>query len=40
VASLGDAIAAALIDYDGMDAESIRLERREKFLALGRAKDT
>jgi len=36
--SLGDAIEEALSSYDGMDADKIRLERREKFLAMGRQK--
>ena len=38
VQSLGDAIEKALASYDGMDGEEIRLERREKFLAMGRQK--
>ena len=38
VKSLGNAIEAALEGYDGMDAKDIRLERREKFLSLGRQK--
>ena len=33
---LGNAIEEALSSYDGMEANEIRLERREKFLAMGR----
>jgi len=36
VRKLGSAIEEALSAYDGMDADQIRLERREKFLAMGR----
>ncbi len=38
IQSLGDAIEKALAGYDGMDGGKIRLERREKFLAMGRQK--
>ncbi|MCL4136713.1 UNVERIFIED_CONTAM: hypothetical protein GTU68_048618 [Idotea baltica] len=38
VQALGDAIESALQTYDGMTPEQIRLERREKFLAMGRQK--
>ena len=36
IAALGDAIAAALAGYDGMDAVALRQARRAKFLAMGR----
>lgn len=35
--SAGDAMEAALKQMDGMDEAAIRLQRREKFLAMGRA---
>lgn len=38
VQALGDAIEKMLSSYDGMEADKIRLERREKFLAMGRQK--
>jgi len=38
VQTLGGAIEEALSSYDGMEADQIRLERREKFLAMGRHK--
>jgi len=37
IASTGDAIATALDEITGYDAESIRRLRREKFLAIGRS---
>lgn len=37
VEALGNAIEEALSSYDGMAADKIRIERREKFLAMGRA---
>ena len=33
---LGDSLAAALERFDNMDGETVRRERREKFLAMGR----
>jgi acetyl-CoA carboxylase carboxyl transferase subunit alpha len=33
---LGDSIAAALARFDNMDADTVRRERREKFLSMGR----
>lgn len=36
VASLGDAIEGALRDLDGVPAQDLRRQRREKFLAMGR----
>jgi acetyl-CoA carboxylase carboxyl transferase subunit alpha len=33
---LGDSLAAALARFDNMDGETVRRERREKFLAMGR----
>jgi len=36
IASAGDAIAAALADLAGMDAQALRDHRAEKFLAIGR----
>jgi len=36
IASSGDAIAAALADLAGMDAQALREHRAEKFLAIGR----
>ena len=33
---VGEAIAAALEEYEGMDGEAIRQARRDKFLAIGR----
>jgi acetyl-CoA carboxylase carboxyl transferase subunit alpha len=37
VRATGDTIVKALADYDGMSPEEIRKERRDKFLAIGRA---
>ncbi len=37
IAALGDAIAAALAQYEGMPREGLRQARRAKFLAMGRA---
>ena len=37
IRNTGDAIAAALAEMDGMDAQALRTQRREKFLAMGRA---
>ncbi len=34
---LGDAIETAIAEFDGLDADAIRLRRREKFLRIGRA---
>ncbi|MGC2083171.1 MAG: acetyl-CoA carboxylase carboxyltransferase subunit alpha [Bradyrhizobium sp.] len=36
IAATGDAIAAALDDLKGMDADAIRKQRRQKFLDIGR----
>jgi acetyl-CoA carboxylase carboxyl transferase subunit alpha len=36
IAAAGDAIAAAFTELSGLDRDSIRRERREKFLAIGR----
>ena len=36
IAATGDAIAAALAGFDGLDPVAVRQRRREKFLALGR----
>jgi acetyl-CoA carboxylase carboxyl transferase subunit alpha len=36
VAALGDAIAAALADLDGLSPQALRQSRRAKFLAMGR----
>src|SRR6202171_1663417 len=36
IASTGEAIANALLDLRGLDRETIRRQRREKFLAIGR----
>ena len=37
IASLGDAVEAALVEYDGQDGATVRRARREKFLRIGRA---
>ncbi|WP_188055756.1 acetyl-CoA carboxylase carboxyltransferase subunit alpha [Sphingosinithalassobacter sp. CS137] len=37
IAALGDAIAVALAQYEGMPREGLRQARRAKFLAMGRA---
>ena len=37
IGALGDAIELALGELRGMDAAALRRERREKFLAMGRA---
>jgi acetyl-CoA carboxylase carboxyl transferase subunit alpha len=37
IAATGDAIAAALGDLAGLDRETVRRQRREKFLAIGRS---
>ena len=37
VAATGDAIAAALRDLAGLDRETVRRQRRDKFLAIGRS---
>jgi len=37
VASVGDAIEEALVDLDGLSADEIRRQRREKYLAIGRS---
>ena len=37
VKAAGDVIVKALSDYDSFSPEEIRKERREKFLAMGRA---
>ncbi len=37
IASLGDAVEAALAAYDGQDGATVRRARREKFLRIGRA---
>src|SRR6202163_4653492 len=37
VAAAGDAIATALGELDGLDRETIRRQRRDKFLAIGRS---
>lgn len=34
---LGDAIETAIAEFDGLDADAIRMRRREKFLRIGRA---
>jgi acetyl-CoA carboxylase carboxyl transferase subunit alpha len=36
IATTGDAIAMALGDLAGLDRESVRRQRRDKFLAIGR----
>ena len=36
VASTGDAVAAALSEFAGMDRDAIRQARADKFLAIGR----
>ena len=36
VTSVGDAVAAQLQDLDGLDAEALRLQRRDRFYAIGR----
>src|SRR5438876_11281632 len=36
IASTGEAIANALADMSGLDRETVRRQRREKFLAIGR----
>jgi acetyl-CoA carboxylase carboxyl transferase subunit alpha len=36
IASTGEAIAHALADLQGLDRETVRRKRREKFLAIGR----
>jgi acetyl-CoA carboxylase carboxyl transferase subunit alpha len=36
IAAAGDAIAAAFTELSGLDGDSIRRERRQKFLAIGR----
>ena len=36
IAAAGDAIAAAFTELSGLDRDSVRRERREKFLAIGR----
>jgi len=36
VERLGDSLAAALARFDNMDGETVRRERRDKFLAMGR----
>jgi acetyl-CoA carboxylase carboxyl transferase subunit alpha len=35
IAALGDAIAAALAEFDGKDGGYTRQHRRDKFLAMG-----
>ncbi|MFL6799111.1 MAG: acetyl-CoA carboxylase carboxyltransferase subunit alpha [Xanthobacteraceae bacterium] len=37
ISAAGEAIARALADMDGLDQETIRRQRREKFLAIGRS---
>jgi len=37
IASTGEAIAQALEELAGLDRETVRRQRREKFLAIGRA---
>jgi len=37
IARLGDAIEAALRQLAGLDGDALRLERRQKFLAMGSA---
>jgi acetyl-CoA carboxylase carboxyl transferase subunit alpha len=37
VRAAGETIAQALADFDGLTPQQIRKERREKFLAMGRA---
>jgi acetyl-CoA carboxylase carboxyl transferase subunit alpha len=37
IAATGDAIAAALRDLGGLDRETVRRQRRDKFLAIGRS---
>jgi acetyl-CoA carboxylase carboxyl transferase subunit alpha len=37
VRAAGDVVVQALSDYDGLSADEIRKQRREKFLAMGRA---
>jgi acetyl-CoA carboxylase carboxyl transferase subunit alpha len=37
IAAAGDAIAAAFAELNGMDADAIRRERRDKFLQIGRS---
>ncbi len=37
IARVGDAIAEALKEFEGMEGEAIRRHRREKFLAIGRS---
>ncbi len=37
MARVGEAIAAALEEFEGMDGEAIRRQRRDKFLSIGRA---
>ena len=34
---LGEALAAALTRFDNMDGATVRRERREKFLQMGRS---
>ncbi len=36
ITSVGEAIAQALAEFDGIDAAAIRKQRRERFLAIGR----
>jgi acetyl-CoA carboxylase carboxyl transferase subunit alpha len=37
IGAAGDVIVQALADFDSLTAAEIRKERREKFLAMGRA---
>jgi acetyl-CoA carboxylase carboxyl transferase subunit alpha len=37
IATAGDAIAHALGDLAGLDRETVRRQRRDKFLAIGRS---
>jgi acetyl-CoA carboxylase carboxyl transferase subunit alpha len=37
IGAAGDVIVQALADFDSLSAAEIRKERREKFLAMGRA---
>jgi len=36
IAVTGDAIATALSELRGLDRDSVRMQRREKFLTMGR----
>ena len=36
ISATGDAIEEALVSFDGLSAEEVRKDRREKYLAIGR----